>query len=193
MMKRCFAKKVSSPPSTDEVERQFRKAERDRTQTYECTRRQQQYDFALATESWLNPENTRVEIFHRFTRKALDDYPSFQQQRATEFGKMLGVHDKLARTRDAEQQTVFEEEMSERTRLFQATQERRSLAISQYNAYRDRLYEEGRKGRQVDTEKLVDFLHDLFGKLMREAESALAEPARGDQTTTVSPCLQIVL
>ncbi|KAH8101902.1 hypothetical protein BXZ70DRAFT_932405 [Cristinia sonorae] len=184
MMKRYFAKKVKSPPITDEVERQFRKTERDRTQTYECIRRQQQYDFALATESWLNSESIRAEVFHRIVREALDDYYSLQQQRAAEFGKMLETHDKLARADDAQRQARFDEDMSERTRLFQAAQERRKVAISQYAAYRDRLYEEGRHGRQVETEKLVDFLRELFGKVMREAESARAEPARGNQTTT---------
>ncbi|KAH8101835.1 hypothetical protein BXZ70DRAFT_79840 [Cristinia sonorae] len=172
---KLFTKQGKKPITPDELERRFWEAENDRTQVYERSRRQQQYDFALATEPWFNAEDTRTQLFQRFILDALDTFAKNQQERTSSLNETLERHGKIARASDEARQELFEKETIERMEVFQATQRNREAAITKWATNQEELYEMGRRQRRGETEEIYRMLRELFGKMIREEREAFIE------------------
>lgn len=161
--------------SLNEQQKPTSEAEEIREETYQRFRRQQQYDFSLATTSWSKAEQMRRETFQRLITDASDTSTSSQDRRLMRFSELMIGHTEISRVNDKARQTAFDGAQVARIKLFQSMQEERGKAVAKSAAFQGELYANGHNQRETEQRQLLTLFRGSFEKMIREREAAFWE------------------
>lgn len=169
----------SQPFPPEHREARFLSEEHHRTQLFEQSRRQQQYEFAATSQTWLKGEDERNATF----KQALSDAEKELEQQAAEhlrrFAEHLEKFDQSATSNNDIRWTLVKEARDTRLDVFKQEQGRREDAVSKLVSRWEDSSEKGSAERRIGSGEVMEQYRKQFQDMIRGVQEAFEEAQAG--------------